>query len=157
MWMWELNNREGLTQKNWCFWTVVLEKTLGSPLDSKIKPVIPNGNEPWIFIRRTDAEAETPIHWIPDAKSQLIGKDFYARKDCRQEEKGAAEDEMLGWHHWFNGHEFEVVKDRKAWCAAVHEVANSWTQFTDRTTYPHTMGTVHCLLTILNLLVQLHI
>ena len=88
-WMWELNHKEGWAPKNWCFWTVVLEKTLESPLDSKkIKPVNPKGNQSWIFIGRTDAEAEAPILWPPDAKSQLTGKDPNAGKDWRQEEKG---------------------------------------------------------------------
>ena len=94
--------------KNWCFWTAVLEKTLESPLNCKeIKPVHPKGNQSWIFTGRTDAEAEAPILWVPDAKSRLIGKDPDARKDWRQEEKGGTEDEMVGWHHWLNGHEFE--------------------------------------------------
>ena len=85
-----------------------LEKTLESPLDSKeIKPVHPKGNQPWIFIGRTDAEAEAPIPWPPDAKSWLIGKDSDAEKNWRQEEKGVTEDEMVGWHHWLNGHEFQ--------------------------------------------------
>ena len=89
------------------FWTVVLEKTLESPLDSReIQPVNHNGNQPWIFIERTDAEAETQL-WPPDAKSWLIGKDLEAEKDWEQEKKGATEDEMIGWHHRFNGHEFE--------------------------------------------------
>ena len=93
---------------NWCFWTVVLEKTLESPLDSKeIKPVHPKGNQSWIFIGRTAAEAETPILWPPDAKNWLIGKDPDAGKDWRQEEKGMTEDQMVGWHHRLNGHEFE--------------------------------------------------
>ena len=106
--MWELDHKEGWAQKNWCFWTVVLDKTLVSPLDCKeIKPVNPKGNQPWIFVRRTDAEAETPILWPPDAKSQFIGKDPDAGKDWRQEEKGTAEDEMVWWHHWLDGHEFE--------------------------------------------------
>ena len=85
--------------KNWCSWNVVLEKTLKSPLDCKIKPVNPKGSQPWIFIGRTDAEAKTPILWPPDAKSRLFGKDPYAGKDWRQEEKGITEDEMVGWHH----------------------------------------------------------
>ena len=94
--------------KNRCFWTVVLEKTLESPLDCKeIKSVNPKGNQPWIFIEKTDAEAETPIFWPPDAKNWLIGKDPDAGEDWRREEKGATEDEMVGWHHWLNGHEFE--------------------------------------------------
>ena len=93
---------------NWWFWTVVLEKTLESPLDSKeIKPVHPKGNQSWIFIGRTDAEAETPVLWPPDVKSWLTGKDPDAGKDWRQEEKGMTEDEMVGWHHWLDGLEFE--------------------------------------------------
>ena len=105
--MWELDYKESWTLKNWCFWTVVLEKTLESPLDCKIKPVHPKGNQPWIFIGKTDAEAEIPILWPPAAKNRLIGKDPDAEKDWRQEEKGTTEDEMAGWHHWLNGHEFE--------------------------------------------------
>ena len=94
--------------KNWCFWTVVLEKTLESPLDCKeIQPVHPKGYQSWICSGRTDAEAETPILWPPDVKSWLIWKDPDAGKDWRQEEKGMTEDEMVGWHHWLNGHEFE--------------------------------------------------
>ena len=106
--MWELYYKEGLAPKNWCFWAVVLEKTLESPLDNKeIQPVNPKGNQSWIFIRRTDAEAETPILWPPDGKSQFTGKDPDAGKDRGQEGKGMTEDEMVGWHHWLNGHEFE--------------------------------------------------
>ena len=94
--------------KNWCFWIVVLKKLLESPLNSKeIKPVNPKGNHPWVFIGRTDAEAEAPILWPPDGKSWLIGKDPDAGKDWGQEEKGVAEVEMVGWHHWLNWHEFE--------------------------------------------------
>ena len=94
--------------KNWCFWTVVLEKTLESPLNCKeIKSVNSKGNQSWIFIARTDAEAETPIFWPPDAKNWLIGKDPDAGKDWRWEEKGTTEDEMVGWHHQLHGHEFE--------------------------------------------------
>ena len=104
--MWELDHKETWAPKNWCFWTVMLEKTLGSPLDCKeIKPVHPKGNQPWIFIGRTEAEA--PILWPSDAKSWLIGKDPDTGKDWRQEEKGMTEDEMVGWHHWLSGHEFE--------------------------------------------------
>ena len=107
-WMWELDHKEGWAPKNWCFWTVVLEKTLEGPLNCKeIQPVNPKGNQPWIFIGRTDAEAEAPILWPPDAKSWLTGKDPDAGKDRRQEEKGTTEDEMVGWHHQLNGHEFE--------------------------------------------------
>ena len=101
----ELLNPVKSLQKTWCFWTVVLQITLESSLDSKeIKPVHPKGNQPWIFIGRIDAEAEAPILLPPDAKSRLIGKDPDAGKDCRQKEKGAAEDEMVRQHHWFNGH-----------------------------------------------------
>ena len=101
----ELDHKEGWAPKNWCFQTVVLEKILESPLDSKkIKPVNTKGNQPWILIWRTDAEAEAPIVWLPDEKSQLIRKDPNAGKDWRQEEKGMTEDEMVGWHHWFNRH-----------------------------------------------------
>ena len=110
--MWELDHKEGWGPKNWCFWTVVLEKTLESHLDSKeIQPVHPKGNQSWIFIGRTDAEAETPILWPPDVNNWLIGKDPDAGKDWRQEEKGITEDEMLGWHHWLDGHEFEQAPE----------------------------------------------
>ena len=106
--MWELGHKEGWASKNWCFWTVVLEKTLESPLDSKeIKPVNTKGNQPWIFIGRTDAEAEALVLWPPDVKSQLIGKDPNAGKEWGQEEKGITEDEMVGRHHRLEGHEFE--------------------------------------------------
>ena len=106
--MWELDCKESYVPKNWHFWTVVLEKTLESPLDCKeIKLVNPKGNQSWIFIGRTDAEAETPIFWPPDEKNWLIGKGLDAGKDWRQEEKGMTEDEMVGWHHCLNGHEFE--------------------------------------------------
>jgi len=105
--MWELDNKKGWSLKNWCLQTVVLEKTLDSPLDSKeIKPVNPRGNQPWVFIVRTDAEAEVSILWPPDAKSQLIRKDPDAGKDWRQE-KGMTEDDMIGWLHQFNAQEFD--------------------------------------------------
>ena len=107
VWMWELGYKESWAPKNWCFRTVVLEKTLENPLDSKeIQPVHPKGNQSWIFIGRTEAEAETPILWPPDMKSWLIGKDSDAGKVWRQE-KGTREDEMVGWHHQLDGHEFE--------------------------------------------------
>ena len=106
--MWKLDYEEGWAPKNWCFWTVVLEKTRESPLDCKeIQPVNPKGNQSWIFIGRTDAEAETPILWPSDVKNQVIGKDLDAGKDWRQEEKGMTEDEMVRWHHWLDGYEFE--------------------------------------------------
>ena len=110
VWVWELDHKEGWMLKNWCFWAVMLEKTLDSPLGCKeIKPVNPKGNQSWIFTRGTDAEAEAPILWPPDAKSRLIRKDSDAGKEWRQEHKGMTEDEMVGWHHWLNGHEFEQI------------------------------------------------
>ena len=100
VWMWELDYNESWAPKNWCFWTVVLEKALESPLDcKKIQPVHPKGNQSWIFIGKSDAETDTPILWPPDAKNQLIGQDPEAGKDWRQEKKGMTEDEMVGWHH----------------------------------------------------------
>ena len=102
--MWELDCEESWASKNWCFWTVVLEKTLENDLDSEeIQSVHPKGDQSWVFIGRTDAEAETPILWPPHAKSWLIGKDPDAEKDRGQEEKGKTEDEMVGWHHRLNG------------------------------------------------------
>ena len=118
VWMWEWDCKESWALKNWCFWTVVLEKTLESPLNCKeIQPVHPKGNQSWIFIGRTDAEAEAPIGawsilcsqsilWPPDVKSWLTGKDPDAGKDWSQEEKGMTENEMVRWHHRLNGHEF---------------------------------------------------
>ena len=105
--MWEVDYKESWVLKNWCFWTMVLEKTLESPLDCKIKPVSPKGNQSWIFIGRADAEAETPILWPHDLKNWLLGKDLHAGKDFRKEEKGMTEDDMVGWHHQLDGHEFE--------------------------------------------------
>ena len=106
--IWELDYKESWALKNWCFWTVVLEKTHESPLDSKeIQLVHPKGNQSSIFIGRTDTEAKTPIFWPPDAKNQLIWKDPDAGKDWRWEEKGTTENEMVGWHHWHDGLEFE--------------------------------------------------
>ena len=106
VWMWELGYKESWAPQNWCFWTVVLEKTLEIPLDCKeIQPVHHKGDQSWVFIGRTDVEAETPIFWPPDTKSWLICKDPDAGIDWRQEEKGMTEDEMVGWH-WLNGHVF---------------------------------------------------
>ena len=105
--MWELDHKQSWVQKNWSFWTTVLEKTLESPLNCKIKPVHPKGNQSWIFIGRTDVEAETPILWPHDGKNWPIWKDLDAGKDWRQEEKGMTEDEMAGWYHWLDWHEFE--------------------------------------------------
>ena len=106
--MWELDCEESWALKNWCFWTVVLEKTLESPLDCKeIQPVHPKGDQPWVFFGRNDAKAETLVLWPPHAKSWLIGKDFDAGRDWGQEEKGTTEDEMAGRHPWLNGRESE--------------------------------------------------
>ena len=108
VWMWELDSKESWVPKNWCFFTVVLEKTLESPLDCKeIQPVHPKGNRSWIFIGRNDAETETPVLWLAVVTNWLIWKDPEAGKDWRREEKGMTEDEMIGWHHWLNAREFE--------------------------------------------------
>ena len=108
VWMWELEYKENWVLRNWCFWTVVLEKTLESPMDCKeIQPVHPKGNQSWIFTERTDAKVETPILWPPYEKNWLIGKDPDAGKDWRQEKKGMTQDEMVGWHHRLDRREFE--------------------------------------------------
>ena len=138
VWMWEFDHKEGWAPKNWCFWTVVLEKTLEIPLGCKeIKPVNPKGNQPWIFIGRTDAEAEAPILCPPDAKGQFTGKDPDAGKDWKQE-KGVTDDEMAGWHHWHMDMNLnkphKIMKDREARGAAIHVTANSWTQLSKWTT-----------------------
>ena len=105
--MWELGYKESWAPKNWCFWAAVLEKTIESPLACKeIQPIHPKGEQSWVFIGKTDVEAETPILWPPDAKSWLIWKDPDVEKDRRQEEKGTIEDEIVRWHHQLNGHEF---------------------------------------------------
>ena len=116
VWMWVLGHKENWPPKNWWFWTVVLKKSLEGPLDCKeTRPVNPKGNQSWIFIGRTDGEAEAPTFWPPDAKL-ATGKDHDAGKDWRQEEKGMTDDQMVGWHHWLSGHEFEQplgVSDRQ--------------------------------------------
>ena len=107
VWMWELDYKENWAQKNWCFWTVVLEKTLESPLDCKeIQPVHPKGDQSWVFTGGIDVETETPILWPPVVKSWLIWKDTDAGKYWGQEDKGMTEAEMVRWHHWLNGHGF---------------------------------------------------
>ena len=107
VWMWDLDYKESSVPRNWSFWSVVLEKTLKSLLDCReIQPVHPKEDQSWVFIGRTDAKAETPVLWPPDAKSWLTGKSPDAGRDWGQDEKGMTEDEMAGWHHWLNGHEF---------------------------------------------------
>ena len=134
----ELDCEESWVPKNWCFWTVVMEKTQ-SFLDCKeIQPVHSKGDQPWVFLGRNDAKAETPVRWPPHAKSWLIGKDSNAGKDWGQEEKGMTEDAMAGWHHRLDGREFEwifreMVMDREAWRAAIHGVAKSWIWLSDWT------------------------
>ena len=134
--MWQLGHKEGWALKNWCLQSVGLEKTLESPLDYKeIKPVSLKGTQPWYSLEEPDAEAEAPVLCLPDAKSQLIGKDHDAGKDWRQEKKGLTEDKMVGWHHQFNGHEFEQTlgdsEGQGAWHAAVHGLSKSRTQHRD--------------------------
>ena len=134
VWMWELRPKENWAPKNWCFWTVLLEKTLESPLDCKyIQSVNPKGNQTWIFIGRTDAEAETPILWPPDVKTWLIWKDPDTWKDWGQEKKGTIEDEIVGWYYRFNdmslGKLWELVMDREAWHTGIHGVTKNWTDW----------------------------
>ena len=142
VWMWELDHKESWELKNWHFWTVVLEKTLESPLDCKeTQPVHPKGNHSWIFIGRTDAKAEAPILWPSDAKNWLSGKDPDAGKNWGQEKKRTTEDGMVGWYRWLNGHELEQTQGNSGGlCTAVHGVAKSQTWLADWTTityYPN--------------------
>ena len=135
--MLERDCKESWGPENWCFWTVVLEKTLESSLDSKESQPVHPKDQSWMFIGRTDDEAETPIIWPPDSKSWLIGKDPEAGTNWRLEEKGVTEDEMVGWHHRLYGCEFEyapaVADGQRSWCAAVHWITQSWTQLSDWT------------------------
>ena len=136
--MWQLEHKEWWVMKNWRFWTVVLDKTLESPLDYKeIQQVHAKGNQSWIFIGRTDGEAETPILWPTDVKNLLIRKDPITGKDWRQGEKRMTEDEMVGWYHWLDDMSWskiqELVKDRESWWASVHGVAKSRTWLSDWT------------------------
>ena len=135
--MWELDYKESWAQTNWCFWTVVLEKTVESPLDCKeIQPVHSKGDQSWIFTGRTDAEVETPILWPADAKNLITGINPDAGKDWRREEKGTTEDEMVGWHHRMGmslSKFWELVTDGEAWHTAIHGVAKSRTWLSDWT------------------------
>ena len=138
VWTWELDYKESWVQKNWCFWIVVLEKTLESPLDCKeIQPVHPKGDQSWVFIGKIVVKAETPILWPPDAKRWLIWKDSDAGKDWGQEEKGVTGDEMVGWHHQLNGHGFGWTlgvgdgQESLACCSPRAHKQSDWLSWTD--------------------------
>ena len=138
VWMWELDCEESWVLKNWCFWTVVLEKTLESPLDCKeIQLVHSEGDQSWVFFGRNDAKAETSVLWPPRGKSWLTGKDSDAGRDWGQEEKGTTGDGMTGWHHWLDGRELEWTPGagdgQEAWRAAIHGVAKSRIRLSDWT------------------------
>ena len=148
--MWELDCEEGWALKNWCFWTVVLEKTLESPLDCKeIQPIHSEGEQPWDFFGRNNAKAETPVLWPPNAKSWLIGEDFVAGRDWGQEEKGTIEDKMAGWHQWLDGWESEWtpwVGDRQgglvccdSWVSKSQTRLSDWTELNWKWLSRHTL------------------
>ena len=141
--MWQLDHKEGWASKNWCFWTVVLEKIFISDC-KEIKPVNPRGNQSWIFFGRTDAEAEDPILWVPDAKNWLIRKDTDLGEDWRQKEKGMTEDEMIGWHHRLNGREVEqTLRDSERQGSMVccspwdHKESDTTKQLNSNNSYPY--------------------
>ena len=147
--MWELDCEESWVPKNRCFWTVVLEKTLESPLDFReIQPIHSKGDQSWVFFGRNDAEAETPVLWPPHAKSWLIGKDSDAGREWGQEKKGTTEDEMAGWHHWLDGHEFEWtqgVGDGQGGLACFYGVAKRRTRLSDWTELNQLNGVIESL------------
>ena len=160
VWTWELDCEESWAPKNWCFWTVVLEKILESHLDCKeIQPVHSKADQSWVFFGRTDAKAETPILWPPHAKSWLIGKDSDAGRDWGQKEKGTTEDEMAGWHDSMDmslSELQELVMDREAWHAAIHGFAKSRTRLSDWTGIRH-WPNILCMLVCLNASLKSHI
>ena len=135
--MWKLDCEETWAPKNWCFWTVVLEKTLEGPLDCKEIQPVHSEDQPWDFFGRNDAKAEALVLWPPQVKSWLIGKDSDAGRDLGQEKKGTTEDGMAGWHHGLDGHKSEWTPgdgdEQEAWCAAIHGVAKSRTRLSDWT------------------------
>ena len=159
--MWELECEESLAPKNWWFWTVVLEKPLESPLDCKeIQPVHSEGDQPWVFIGRTDGKAETPILWPPHVKSWLIGKESDAGRGWGQEEKGTTEDEMPGWHHWLDGHEFEWtpgVGDGQAGLVCCDSRGRKESDMTEWLNWTDSWFTVLCYLLLYSTVTQLYI
>ena len=148
--MWELDCEESWVPKNWCFWSVVLEKTLESPLDcTEIQPVHPKGDHSWVFIERTDAEAETPILRLHDVRNWLLRKDPDARQDWRQEKKGMTEDKMVGWHHWFDGPKFKQAvgvddgQGRLACCSPWGHNESDMTEWLNWTVQGSTVTWIH--------------